>query len=72
MTRRRVVTGINAAGRSVVVSDGPSPGRFGDGYWEELWAFDGVPARLDDALDPVDVPRFRLVPAKDRIAVSRA
>ena len=69
MTRRRVVTGINAAGRSVVVSAGSSPGRFGDGYWEELWAFDGVPARLDDAVDPVDVPRFRLVPAKDRIAV---
>lgn len=69
MIRRRVVTGVNAAGRSVVVSDGPSPGRFGDSGWEELWAFDGVPARLHDEIDPVDVPMFRLALAKDRIAV---
>jgi len=52
-----------------VVSNGPSSGRFGDGDWEELWAFDGVPARLNDAVDPVDVPMFRLSPAKGRIAV---
>ncbi len=52
-----------------MVSNGPSSGRFGDSGWEELWAFDGVPARLHDAVDPVDVPMFRLAPAKDRIAV---
>ncbi len=69
MTRRRVITGVDAEGRSVVVSNGPSSGRFGDSGWEELWAFDGVPARLHDDVDPVDVPMFRLAPAKDRIAV---
>ncbi len=69
MTRRRVVTGVDAEGRSVVDSNGPSSGRFGDSGWEELWAFDGVPARLHDDVDPVDVPMFRLAPAKDRIAV---
>ncbi len=69
MTRRRVITGVDAEGRSVVVSNGPSSGRFGDSGWEELWAFDGVPARLHDDVDPVDVPMFRLAPAKDRVAV---
>jgi mannose-6-phosphate isomerase-like protein (cupin superfamily) len=69
MTRRRVVTGVDVEGRSVVVSNGPSSGGFGDSGWEELWAFDGVPARLHDEVDPVDVPLFRLAPAKDRIAV---
>lgn len=69
MTRRRVVTGIDAEGRSIIVSNGPSSGQFGDTGWEELWAFDGVPARLHDAVDPVDVPRFRLAPEKNEIAV---
>lgn len=69
MTRRRVVTGIDAEGRSVIVSNGPSSGRFGDSGWEELWVFDGVPARLHDEIDPVNVPMFRLSPEKDRIAV---
>jgi mannose-6-phosphate isomerase-like protein (cupin superfamily) len=69
MTRRRVVTGVDAEGRSIIVSNGPSSGRFGDSGWEELWAFDGVPARLHDDVDPVDVPTFRMSPAKDQIAV---
>jgi hypothetical protein len=69
MTRRRVVTGVDAKGRSVIVSNGPSSGRFGDSGWEELWAFDSLPARLDDAVDPVDVPLFRLIPEKGRIAL---
>jgi quercetin dioxygenase-like cupin family protein len=69
MTRRRVVTGIDAEGRSIIVSNGASTGRLGDSGWEELWAFDGLPARLDDAGDPVDVPTFRLAPEPGRIAV---
>src|SRR5687768_17113753 len=69
MTRRRVVTGVDAEGRSIIVSNGPSSGRFGDSGWEEIWAFDSLPARLDDDVDPVDVPTFRLIPEKGRIAV---
>ena len=35
MARRRVVTGLNAEGVSVIVRDGPTPGRLESG-WEEL------------------------------------
>jgi mannose-6-phosphate isomerase-like protein (cupin superfamily) len=69
MARRRVVTGLNAEGVSVIVRDGPTPGRLEHG-WEELWAFDGVPASLTDPTDPADVATFRLCPAPGRI-VSR-
>ena len=50
-TVRRVVTGIDAAGRSVVQSDGPAPvGRDSSDYGSrlfELWATDGTPPSLD-------------------------
>jgi len=68
MARRRVVTGLNAEGVSVIVRDGPTPGRFESGEWEELWAFDGVPTSLTDPLDPADVETFRLTPTTGRIA----
>ena len=68
MARRRVVTGHDAEGRSVVVGDGPTSGRFDSGEWEELWAFEGVPADLADPTDPAALQRFRLVPAPGRIA----
>ena len=67
--RRRVVTGLDAEGRSVVVSDGRPPGRNDGTGWEELWAFDGVPASLADPTDPADVETFRLTPAPGRVAV---
>jgi mannose-6-phosphate isomerase-like protein (cupin superfamily) len=69
MARRRVVTGLNADGVSVIVRDGPTPGRLESG-WEELWAFDGIPASLTDPTDPADLATFRLCPAPGRM-VSR-
>lgn len=62
MARRRVVTGLDAAGRSIIVADGTTSGRFATGEWEELWAFAQLPASLTDPRDPVAGERFRLVP----------
>jgi mannose-6-phosphate isomerase-like protein (cupin superfamily) len=54
---RRVVTGVNAAGKSVVTSDGPVPA---EGGWSEggadgadLWCLDHVPVDLSDSHDPI-------------------
>jgi mannose-6-phosphate isomerase-like protein (cupin superfamily) len=68
MSRRRVVTGHDAEGRSIIISDGPSPGRFATGNWEELWAFDSLPAVLGDTSDPAAVETFRLTPLSGQIA----
>lgn len=68
MPRRRVVTGHDAEGRSIIISDGPTPGRFDDGEFEELWGFSGVPASLTEPTDPADIPTTRLVPTTGRIA----
>lgn len=62
MPRRRVVTGHDAEGNSIILSDGPSPGRFASGEWEEVWAFADLPASLADATDPADCETVRLVP----------
>src|SRR4051812_43317946 len=62
MPRRRIVTGHDAEGKSIILSDGPSPGRFESGEWEELWAVDQLPASLSDLADPADREIFRLVP----------
>ena len=67
-TRRRVVTGHDAVGQSVIVQDGPSPGRLASGQWEELWAFHELPASLADATDPADRDHFRLTPVAGQIA----
>ena len=54
---RRVVTGVNAAGKSLVVSDGPVPteGRWSDGGADgaDLWCLNQVPVDLSDSLDPI-------------------
>ena len=68
MPRGRIVTGHDAEGRSIIVRDGPTPGGLESRGWEELWAFDGVPASLTDPTDPADVQNFRLTPAPGRIA----
>jgi hypothetical protein len=39
-----------------------------ENQWEELWAFDGVPAQLTDQIDPAAVETFRLAPSSGRIA----
>ena len=54
---RRVVTGVNAAGKSVVVSDGPVPPEGASaskgGNGADLWLLDHVPADLADSHDPI-------------------
>jgi uncharacterized cupin superfamily protein len=67
-TRRRVVTGHNATGQSVIVQNGPSPGRLASIQWDELWAFDRLPADLADPHDPAARDHFRLTPEADQIA----
>lgn len=63
---RRVVTGLNDQGRSIVVSDGRPTRVIDEVGWEELWQFDAVPADLSEL---VDVGSFRLTPVPGRIAV---
>lgn len=74
---RRVVTGMDAVGRSTIVSDGPVPVAARASYPPELvaqapflrfvsvanvlWIADGVPVDLADPRDPVE----RGVPAED-------
>jgi mannose-6-phosphate isomerase-like protein (cupin superfamily) len=54
---RRVVTGLNAEGKSVVVSDGAVPeegtSAFDGGDTAELWLLKRVPVDLSDAKDPI-------------------
>lgn len=52
---RRIVTGHDANGRSVVVSDGPTPNVFGprgEPYLINFWATRRSPAELADPIDP--------------------
>ena len=46
---RRIVTGHDASGRSVVLSDAPTPKTLdiGTAFFHELWATTAVPAPLD-------------------------
>jgi uncharacterized cupin superfamily protein len=63
MSRRRIVTGFNEQGQSIIVSDGPAPASFqlGSFCWEELWAVEELPTPLDDPADPGDVERVYTV-----------
>jgi quercetin dioxygenase-like cupin family protein len=58
MGRKRVVTGVNAGGKSIVSSSGPPPTILGieGGGMEELWKIDAFPHRLDETLNPADRP----------------
>lgn len=62
MVTRRVVTGIDAQGRSYFVQDGPTPGHLDMGVFrtDEIWVDD--PAAGPDAGDPVDADKHRLEP----------
>jgi quercetin dioxygenase-like cupin family protein len=57
---RRIVTGHDAAGKSVVLSDTPTPKTLdiGTAAFHELWITDAVPVPLDavEAVEPVDRP----------------
>lgn len=64
MAVRRVVTGIDEDGRSIVVTDGPTPGHIENvrAAFDELWATDTHPPRLDGDDDPADVATVTLQP----------
>lgn len=71
MTRKRIVTGFDDQGRSVIVSDGPWPGRWNRGEnkpWDDLWIISTVPAPLDVEETTSD-GAMRIVPASNEIAV---
>jgi quercetin dioxygenase-like cupin family protein len=56
---RRIVTGHDSSGRSVVLSDGPNPKTLdiGTGMFHELWTTEAVPAPIPaEEPDPTDRP----------------
>jgi quercetin dioxygenase-like cupin family protein len=56
---RRIVTGHDPSGRSVVLSDGPTPKTLdvGTAAFHEIWITDETPARIADAEpEPTDRP----------------
>ena len=65
---RRVVTGHNAAGKSIFLSDGPAPNvmsrRTASTTVTELWETGGAPASNRGTADPTDHP-YRLPPPKN-------
>jgi hypothetical protein len=70
MVRRRIVTGLDTEGRSIILSDGPSPGRqeLEGRVWEELWGFDRLPTSLSQSADPAAIDTFRLTPGPHHIS----
>ncbi len=64
MTTRRVVTGINAEGKSYFVHDGPTPGTLDIGTIanDEIWVDDPAAPDPSSTVDPVDVEKFHLSP----------
>lgn len=63
---RRVVTGTDERGRSRVVSDGPSPGRFAlpDTRFDVIWHVNAQPPRVGDSVDSADLDRYSMQPAR--------
>src|SRR5919202_296859 len=56
---RRIVTGHDASGRSVILSDGPNPKTLdiGTGVFHELWVTEAVPGPIPASEpDPTDRP----------------
>lgn len=55
MPTRRVVTGINAGGNSVIASDGPGPVVWdrGSSILEQLWQIDSLPPEVRGTTEPV-------------------
>lgn len=56
--RRRVVTGHDANGRAIVVSDGPSPHLRASPHrpnviYHNMWATDSMPVKINGSTDPV-------------------
>ena len=71
MTQKRIVTGFDDQGRSVIVSEGDWPGRWGQGEnepWDDIWVINEVPAPLD-VDETTSADPMRIVPAGNEIAV---
>jgi quercetin dioxygenase-like cupin family protein len=64
-SRKRVVTGLNAQGKSVIVAEGPAPAIFEYEGWsmEEVWAVSETPPRLDETRNAAEDPEYLLQPA---------
>ncbi len=67
MTTRRVVTGINADGKSYFTFDGATPGvvDVGVGVNEEIWVDDPISAGATDTNDPLAGGKFSLEPPRN-------
>src|SRR6476659_6098398 len=65
---RLIVTGLNAAGKSAVASDGPIAARTAaavPGYgWHRLWSWDATPAVPNSGVEPGGPDHF---PAPDGV-----
>ena len=64
---RRVVTGINAQGKSYFVHDGPTPGHLDLGLAidDEIWVDDPAKSDVDSDHDPARSEKFFLEPPRD-------
>ncbi|NQW21318.1 MAG: cupin domain-containing protein [Chloroflexi bacterium] len=64
MPVRRVVTGVDANGRSMVTSDGVSPGHFDlmTSEFDVMWLSESSPPNLRGTLDPADVNTYAMKP----------
>lgn len=67
--RKRVVTGLNADGRSTIISAGPPTASFDYDGWgmDEDWAIEQLPPPLDEATNAADDPNYHLEPAEGGI-----
>ena len=62
--RKRIVTGVNDQGRSIIVSAAPVPATVDFGGWktEEQWIIEGMPPVIDAEANIVDHQDYRLQP----------
>jgi quercetin dioxygenase-like cupin family protein len=62
---KRVVTGLNAEGRSTIISADAAPGTFTSERrsMQELWAVERLPAPLDEPRNAADTDDYTLEPA---------
>jgi mannose-6-phosphate isomerase-like protein (cupin superfamily) len=69
---RRIVTGHDAAGKAVVISDGRTPvvhvTESRPGFsWNEIWVTSSTPAKNDEAGEPTERPREITPPANGTV-----
>jgi quercetin dioxygenase-like cupin family protein len=64
-SRKRVVTGLDSQGRSIITSSGPVPSVIDSGAHEleEQWIIDATPPILDEAQNAADEPEHPVWPA---------